>query len=62
MDNIIYKVLIAKNMTQAELAKKVGVKTEYMNRIINGKIIPTLPLGMRIARALDKRVEDIFLE
>jgi putative transcriptional regulator len=61
MDNVIYKVLTDKNMTQAELARKVGVKREYINRIINRKITPTIPLGMRIAKALGKRVEDIFI-
>ena len=60
MENSIYKVLISKNMTQAELARRVGVKREYMNRIINRRIVPTIPLGMRIARALGKPVEDIF--
>ncbi len=60
MDNNIYKVIRQKNMTQAELAKKVGVKREYINRIINRKITPTIPLGMRIAKALEVSVEDLF--
>ena len=62
MENVIYKVLVNKNMTQAELARRVGVKREYINRIINRKIVPTIPLGMRIAKALGKRVEDIFFD
>ena len=60
MDNNIHKVIRQKNMTQAELAKKVGVKREYINRIINRKITPTIPLGMRIAKALEVSVEDLF--
>jgi transcriptional regulator with XRE-family HTH domain len=36
-------------MTQTKLAKKVGIKREYINRIINSKVTPTVPLGMRIA-------------
>ncbi len=62
MDNLIYRVLVNKDMTQAELARRVGVKREYINRIINRKIVPTIPLGMRIAKALGKKVEDIFLD
>ncbi len=62
MENSIYQVLISKNMTQAELARRVGVKREYINRIINRKIVPTIPLGMRIARALGKKVEEIFFD
>lgn len=61
MENVIYQVLASKNMTQAELANRVGVKREYINRIINRKIIPTIPLGMKIAEALGKTVEDLFL-
>jgi putative transcriptional regulator len=61
MDNNIYKVIRDRNMTQADLAKMVGVKREYMNRIINRRITPTVPLGMRIAHALDLPMEDLFL-
>ena len=62
MENVIYKMLIDQDMTQAELARKVGVKREYINRIINCKITPTIPLGLRIARALGMKVEDVFFE
>ena len=61
MDNNIYRVIVRKNMTQADLAKKVGVKREYINRIINRKITPTVPLGMRIANALEVPMEDLFI-
>jgi putative transcriptional regulator len=60
MDNNIYKVIRQKNMTQSDLAKKVGIKREYINRIINGKITPKIPLGMPIAKALEVSVEDLF--
>ncbi len=62
MENLIYRVLVNKNMTQAELARRVGVKREYINRIINRKIVPTIPLGIRIAKALGKKVEDVFFD
>ena len=61
MDNNIYQVIRRKDMTQADLAKMVGVKREYMNRIINRKVTPTVPLGMRIARALEVPMEDLFV-
>lgn len=60
MDNNISRIILSKGISQTELAKKVGVKREYMNRIIHRKIIPTIPLGMKIARALDKIVEEVF--
>lgn len=61
MENNIYQVITARNLTQAELARRVGVKREYINRIINSKVTPTVPLGMRIANALDVSVEELFI-
>ncbi len=61
MDNNIYRIIRQKNMTQANLASMVGIKREYINRIINRKVTPTVPLGMRIARALDVPMEDLFV-
>jgi putative transcriptional regulator len=46
---------------QGKLAEMVGVRREYINRIINDKITPTVPLAIRIARALGCRVEDVFV-
>jgi putative transcriptional regulator len=61
MDNNIYPTIRKKNMTQADLAGMVGVKREYINRIINRKVTPTVPLGMRIAKALNVPIEDLFI-
>ncbi len=61
MDNNIIKVIRRKNITQTDLAKMVGVRREYINRIINRKITPGIPLGMRIAKALEVSVEDLFI-
>jgi putative transcriptional regulator len=61
MDNNIYRVILEKNMTQADLARMIGVKREYVNRIINRKVTPTIPLGMRIANALEMPMEDLFI-
>ena len=61
MENNIYRIIRKKNMTQENLARMVGVKREYINRIINRKITPTVPLGLRIAKALDMQIEDLFI-
>lgn len=61
MDNNIYQVIRDQNMTQGDLAQKVGIRREYINRIINRRITPTVPLGMRIAKALEVSVEDLFI-
>jgi DNA-binding XRE family transcriptional regulator len=61
MINIISQVIHEKRMSQAELARLVGVKREYINRIIHQKITPTVPLGMRIANVLGVPVEKLFI-
>jgi putative transcriptional regulator len=61
MDNNIHQTIRERNMTQGDLAIMVGVKREYINRIINRKVTPTVPLGMRIAKALKVPMEDLFI-
>ncbi len=61
MENNIRQTIRKRNMTQADLAQRVGVKREYLNRIINRKVTPTVPLGMRIAKALKVPMEDLFI-
>lgn len=48
------------NWSQAELGMRVGVSRQAINAIETGKYDPSLPLGMKIARVFEKRVEDIF--
>ncbi len=59
MDNNIYGVIREKNMRQDDLTRKVGIDREYMNGIINRKITPPVPLGIRIAKALNVPIEDL---
>jgi putative transcriptional regulator len=60
MKNIIQQVLSAKKMTQSQLADRVGIKREYLNKIINSRITPTVGLALRIGQALDMQVEELF--
>ena len=60
MKNNIHKIIRERSMTQGALAQKVSVKREYINRIINSKITPTVLLAIRIARALGVTVEDLW--
>ena len=50
------------NLTQAELAEKVGVTRQTIGLIENGGYNPTLYLCMAIAKALDKTLNDLFWE
>ncbi len=48
------------NMTQADLAIKVGVSRKTINTIETGRFIPTTVTAIRIARAFGVTVEEIF--
>jgi len=47
-------------MTQQQLADKVGVTRQTIIAIEAGKYAPSLPLAFRIARAFNASVEDVF--
>lgn len=47
-------------MTQQQLADKVGVTRQTIIAIESGKYAPSLPLAFRIARTFGVRVEDLF--
>jgi putative transcriptional regulator len=48
------------NWSQAELGLRVGVTRQAINAIETGKYDPSLPLGMKLARVFEKRVEEVF--
>ena len=47
-------------MTQEELAKRVGVTRQTIIALEAGKYVPSLGLAFRIARAFGVTVEDVF--
>jgi putative transcriptional regulator len=47
-------------LTQADLAQRVGVSRKTINTIENLVFSPSALLALKIARNLDKRVEDLF--
>lgn len=49
-----------KGWTQAELAEQTGVTRKTVNTIENGKYIPSTYLALKMARALDVSVEELF--
>ena len=49
------------NITQEKLAKKVGVSRQTINYIERGKYKPTVILALKIAKVLNKNVEEIFV-
>jgi putative transcriptional regulator len=47
-------------MTQEELGNRTGVTRQTIIALEAGKYTPSLSLAFRIARAFNKRVEDVF--
>lgn len=47
-------------MTQAELAERVGVTRQTINAIEGNKYSPSLEVAFRIAKALGAGIEDVF--
>ena len=50
----------ARGWTQAELAARVGVSRKTINTIENGIFVPSTLTALKIAGALERRVEDLF--
>lgn len=49
-----------RGMSQEQLAQAVGVARQSIYAIEVGKFTPTMPLGMKLARALEVSVYDLF--
>ena len=49
------------NLTQAELAEKVGVRRETIVFLEKGKYNPSLKLARDIAVALNTKIDDLFI-
>ncbi|ABS22813.1 helix-turn-helix transcriptional regulator [Bacillus cytotoxicus] len=61
--NCKLKVILAERMIkQSALAKRAGITDQTLSMIVRGKSEPTLRVAMRIAKALDMKVEDIWNE
>ena len=51
---------VENNLTQAQLAKKIGVTRQTIGLIENGGYNPTLNLCIAIAKTLNKTLNDLF--
>ena len=55
------KVLRAEHdLTQQDLARKIGVSRQTINAIEKGKFDPSLPLAFKLAHLFDQKIEQIF--
>lgn len=61
MENHIKELRARHNLTQDDLAKKVNVRRETVLFIEKGKYNPSLKLAHEIAKALNSKIENVFI-
>ena len=57
----IRQLRVLANMTQEELADKVGAVRQTIAYLEKGEYMPSLALAWRIARAFNKPLEEVFI-
>ena len=60
MKTLIKELRKKNNMSQEELALKVGTTRQTITSIETGKYIASLPLAYKIAKCFDKSIEEVF--
>ena len=61
MQTRIKEYRIRHNLTQEDLAKKVGVRRETIVFLEKGKYNPSLQLAHDVAKALKSSIEELFI-
>ena len=60
MKNLIKVERAKKDLTQAELADKIGVSRQAINSIESSKFIPSTVLALKMSKVFGTAVENIF--
>ncbi|MEO5592100.1 MAG: helix-turn-helix transcriptional regulator [Chitinophagaceae bacterium] len=60
MKNTIRIERAVMNITQQELAEKIGVSRQTINAIESNKYVPSTVLALKMAGLFQKKVDDIF--
>jgi putative transcriptional regulator len=60
MKNTIKVERAKKNLTQADLADKIGVSRQAVNSIETGKFVPSTVLALKMAKVFGTTVEILF--
>ena len=61
MTNSIKELRARHNLTQLELAKKVGIRRETIVFLEKNKYNPSLMLARKIAKVFDLPIESVFI-
>ena len=49
------------DLTQEELAKRIGVSRQSINAIESGRYVPSTVLALKMAQVFGKPVEEVFM-
>ncbi len=60
LDVLLRAARAQRGLSQAELAARAGVTRQAISAIESGKAAPTMSVALRLARALGRRVDDLF--
>lgn len=61
MKNRIKELRARDNLTQSDLAKKVGARRETIVFLEKGKYNPSLKLAYEVANVFNLKIEEVFL-
>jgi len=56
------EILDEKGLKQSYVCREAGISNTTMSKLVLGKSIPTLPVAYRIAKVLEKPIEEIWFE
>ena len=60
MKNRLRVIRAERQWSQKDLAGLLGVSRQTVNAIETGKYAPSLPLAFKIARLVERSIEDVF--
>lgn len=58
--NCVREAREAKGWTQGQLAELIGVSRKTVNTVENGVFVPSTIVALKLARALERSVEELF--
>lgn len=60
MKNFLKVERAKKNLTQADLAHRIGISRQAVNSIETGKFVPSTLLALKMAAVFETPVENLF--
>lgn len=61
MKNKILEFCKAQNLTQRQLAEKVGITYQSLQRYEKGTVLPVVDIAIKLAEALNTTVDQLFI-